>query len=361
MNKVYLYKVYRILRNKFDSLLGIFYPLDKTLEAMVKRPFELHLELTNLCNAKCIFCPYQFQERETEFMSDKVFYKAVKDYTDIGGGSVMLTPIVGDALIDPKFLERVRYLRSIKCIDRIKIVTNGILLDKHGIEEILNSGLTEIDISTAGFDEEMYTRVYRSNAYKRMKTNVEKIVELNSKKKEPILITIALRSDRPLKEVLQDKDFQPILKYNPIIDFTWSYSDSGGRITKEMLSPNMKLRKLIKHSLPCVNLFNGPIVLPDGIVMACSCSTAMDATNDLGIGNIMDSTLLEIWRSHKMLELRKEFGTSKLNNTCKNCDAYRKPDLYRTFEGRERAKINLERLQGKLIFRDKPTEPFSGG
>ena len=37
------------------------------------RPFELHLELTNLCNANCIFCPYQFQERPTGFMSDEVF------------------------------------------------------------------------------------------------------------------------------------------------------------------------------------------------------------------------------------------------------------------------------------------------
>ena len=361
MNKVYLYKVYRILKTKLDSFLGNFYPLDKTLKEMVKRPFELHLELTNLCNANCIFCPYQFQETKTEFMSDKVFYKAVKDYIDIGGGSVMLTPIVGEALIDPKFLERVRYLRSIKSIDRIKIVTNGILLDKHGIEEVLNSGLTEIDISTAGFDKEMYTRIYRSSAYTRMKENVEKIVELNSKKEEPILITIALRSDRPLKEVLKDKDFQPILKYNPIIDFTWSYTTAGGRITKEMLSPNMKLRELTKHSLPCVNLFNGPIVLPDGMVLACSCTAAMDAIDDLGIGNIMDSTLLELWKGYKMEEIRKGFGTDKLNNTCKNCDAYREPDLYKTFEGRKRAKINLQRLKGDLVFRGKSTEPFSGG
>lgn len=64
---------------KVDAVLGLFYSLDKTLDAMCARPFELHLELTNLCNAKCIFCPYQYQKREIEFMSDEVFLKAVSD------------------------------------------------------------------------------------------------------------------------------------------------------------------------------------------------------------------------------------------------------------------------------------------
>jgi len=108
---------------------------------MESRPFELHLELTNLCNANCVFCPYQFQTREVQFMSDEVFYKAVQDYVSIGGGSVGLTPIVGDALIDPKFLDRARYLRSLPQVDRIWLTTNCILLDRFGIEPVLQSGI----------------------------------------------------------------------------------------------------------------------------------------------------------------------------------------------------------------------------
>ncbi len=49
---------------------GTIHNVEKTLDAMALRPFELHLELTNLCNANCIFCPYQYQERATGFMSD---------------------------------------------------------------------------------------------------------------------------------------------------------------------------------------------------------------------------------------------------------------------------------------------------
>lgn len=67
--------------------------------------------------------------------------KAVHDFAAIQGGSVGLTPIVGDALIDPKFLERVRYLGSLPQIDRIVLTTNAILLDKFGIDAILDSGI----------------------------------------------------------------------------------------------------------------------------------------------------------------------------------------------------------------------------
>ncbi|MBI3590564.1 MAG: radical SAM protein [Candidatus Melainabacteria bacterium] len=362
MNLVFINKVYRILKRKADAFVGSFFSLEKTLEEMSLRPYELHLEFTNLCNAKCIFCPYQFQTRKVEFMTDDVFYKSVSDFCSIGGGTVGLTPIVGDALIDPKFLERVKFLRAQYQIDRINLTTNGILLDKFGIEEVLNSGLTSIVISTAGFEEEMYERVYRSSSYERMRKNVLELVECNSKKKDPLNITIGLRSDRSLEEVLKDKDFQPILAYNPQIDFTWSFTSANGRITREMLPEIMKLRVVKNRNEPCVNTFNGPIVLPDGTVMACSCVAAMDAVNDLGIGNILESSLLDIWKSQKIKDIRSSFGTNCLNKTCAGCDMYREPELYRTFEGRERAKINHQRLKGQVVFRkSKPFEPFPGG
>src|SRR5207248_4494063 len=119
MNQVFLNKAKRVVSRKAESMVGRLYPIQRTLTAMALRPFELHLELTNLCNANCVFCPYQFQTRDVQFMADEVFHKAVNDYVAIGGGSVGLTPIVGDALIDPKFLDRVRYLRSLPQIDRL--------------------------------------------------------------------------------------------------------------------------------------------------------------------------------------------------------------------------------------------------
>lgn len=257
MNRLFVEKVGRVLRRKADAYVGRLYSIEKTLEPMAARPFELHLELTNLCNANCVFCPYQYQTRAVQFMSEEVFRKAVKDYISIGGGSVGLTPIVGDALIDPKFLDRVLYLRSFPEIDRIWLTTNCILLDRFGVDAVLQSGISALNVSTAGFDAQMYKRVYRNSSYERMRRNVVELVERNAALGSPISITIALRPDRPLDEVLRHADFQPILAHKPQLDYTWSFTSAGGRITRETLPASMKLRSVDERAEPCVNTYNG--------------------------------------------------------------------------------------------------------
>jgi len=364
VNTLLLDKIVRVVRRKTGALVGgSLYSLDKTLEAMALRPFELHLELTNICNASCIFCPYQYQERATGFMSDEVFEKAINDYVQINGGSVGLTPIVGDALIDPRFLDRVRFIRSLPEIDRIFLTTNAILLDKHGISEVLASGLTSVMISTSGFDKESYKRIYRSPAYERMKDNVTHLVEENARLGSPVHISICLRSDRPLSEVMRDPDFQPILKHGPTIDFAWSYRSVGGRITREMLPEQMQLRKVPPKKEPCGSLYNGAMVLIDGTVVACACIAAMDAVPDLRIGNVLENDLLEIYSSDATRQLRDQFRPGgSLNRTCVNCDAYQDCELYRTKEGRIRAELNRKRSAGMVCKRtDKATIPFAGG
>lgn len=362
LNRVQAQKAIRVLKRKVDAFAGRLYPLRKTLDAMAARPFELHLELTNLCNANCVFCPYQFQTRETEFMSDEVFHKTVSDYVATGGGSVGLTPVVGDALIDPKFLERVRYLRSLPQIDRIWLTTNCILLDRFGVEAILRSGIDALNVSTAGFDAEMYQRVYRNASYQRMRRNVSELVAANAALGAPVAITIALRPDRPLEAVMADPDFQPILAHRPQLDFTWSFTSANGRITREILPPTMKLRVVTRRPEACVNTYNGPIVLPDGTVMGCSCVAAMDALQDLGIGNIMQSSLAQIWSGERIRQLRSGFKSGDLNSTCAGCDMYRDLEFYRTGQGRDRAKLNRARSEGQIVkARARAAAPFLGG
>lgn len=363
MNALFLDKVKRVLGRKLEALHGrLFSDLTETLAAMAARPFELHLELTNLCNANCVFCPYQFQERAHEVMSDQVFERAVGEYVALNGGSVGLTPIVGDALIDPRFLHRVRHLRSFPQIDRIFLTTNAILLDRFGVEEVLTSGVTTINISTASFDAENYRKIYRSSAYTRMRDNVTALVQANARLGYPVNLSIGLRTDRPLDEVLRDPDFQPILRHRPHVDFTWSFASAGGRITRELLPDGMKLRPLPKKREPCVNLYNGPIVLPDGTVLACSCLAAMDAVADLKIGHLLEESLLEIWTGEQMRRLRGQFeGGGHLNPTCATCDMYRNLELYRTREGRTRAGLNLDRRERPVRRTDAARGMFAGG
>ena len=240
---------------------------------------------------------------------------------------------------------RVRYLRGLDRIDGIYVTTNGVLLDRFGIPEVLASGVTGIMISTSGFDRESYARIYRSTAYERMRANVTRLVQENAACGRPVRISIGLRADRPLGRVMTDPDFQPILRHHPAIDFTWAFTSAGGRITRAGLPPGMMLRTAPPKTEPCVNLYNGPIVRPNGDVIACSCVAAMDASPDLLIGNIRQESLLTLYRGERMRALRSQFrrGGPPLNRTCTRCDMYRNLDAYRSRAGRAGAEANRQR------------------
>jgi radical SAM protein with 4Fe4S-binding SPASM domain len=161
---------------------------------------------------------------------------------------------------------------------------------------------------------------------------------------------------------MKDPDFRDILAYRPQLDFTWAYTSANGRIVRDALPPIMKLRTVNRRQESCVNLWNGPIVLPDGTVMGCSCVAAMDAQGDLGVGNILQTSLLEIWRGQQLKQLRDSFGTDSLNKTCAGCDMYRDLEFYRTREGRQRARINRARHSGLVQMTSaNHVRPFSGG
>src|SRR6266540_4020836 len=94
LNGVFLNKVSRAAMRKVDASLGRLYSIQRTLDRMPLRPYELHLELTNVCNANCVFCPHQFQKRVFTCMPDEVSHKAVTDLVPCWGAVARLRPNV---------------------------------------------------------------------------------------------------------------------------------------------------------------------------------------------------------------------------------------------------------------------------
>jgi radical SAM protein with 4Fe4S-binding SPASM domain len=317
------------------------------------RPFGLQLEFTNLCNANCVFCPYELQTRPHETMSDAVFEKAVADFVAIGGGSVDLTPAVGDALIHPKFVERVKHLRSFPQIDRITLTTNAILLDRHGVADVLEAGLSRINISVAGFDAEMYQRIYRNPGYAKVRRNIEQLLALNAERAEPIPIFLCLRPDRPWKEVSRQPEFEALLKYRPQVEYIQVFSRSGGLM--DTLPEGMQHAEpmLRQRSAPCAMTYSGLMVRSDGKVQICACESSVNAP-ELIVGDIGTETLLEIWTGERVRALRNSFGDGTLNPNCSRCDYYYQPAEFHSLEMRRRARSSRRRHRGEVVRHKRP-------
>jgi radical SAM protein with 4Fe4S-binding SPASM domain len=284
---------------------------------------SLNVETTNICNANCTFCAYQYQERSTGIMDPALFRKIIDEYAECGGGWLGLTPTVGDPLVDKHLLERIRYARSKPEIGEIFMYSNLISLDLHGVDELLHSGISSLSVSTSGMNPEMYERVYRSRQYKTMLANVKKFAHANNAAGRPVYFSLDMRVDRPISEVEAFPEHDAIVKLvdSQNVTIKFRYDDWSGRIKPNQLSGNMRLRRNWKPRLSaCQLMFAGPIVYWDGKVGACSCRDLN--ASELIVGNVQNQHLGEIWFGQQIKQLRDEFTTDKVRDICKTCSHY---------------------------------------
>jgi MoaA/NifB/PqqE/SkfB family radical SAM enzyme len=317
--------------------------LERTIAVFEQRPWNLHIETTNACNADCVFCAYQYMERPKRVMAMSVYEKALADYVAIGGGDLMLEVVVGDPILDPTFLEKIHKARAHREIARIETITNGIGIDRIGAEALVDSGISKIFISTSGFEAKSYEELYRSHKYDLMRSNVLDLLRANERRGRPVDVTIGFRTNRSLEDVLSDPDFQEIRAFGPSIDFTYSFSNWGGKIDFDDLPAGFVRREPPKHTEPCVWLYDGPIVFVNGDVGLCGCQD-VEARSDLVVGNILERSLQEIWTTPRVAELRRNFTTDK-PDICRDCTVYRNLDALRSWEGVQRARTTRGRLR----------------
>lgn len=338
----------RVIRERFNVWQRVNeHEFLNNLQTIEIRPWNLHIELSNICNANCIFCAYQYQTRQEQIMTDEIYLKALDDYCDIGGGDFMLTVSVGDPAVDPNLLQRIKAARSRTEIARIETITNAIALKSHQIEELIHSGISKIQISTGPWDEKRYEKIYRNKSYKKMIKNVRWLLEKNLAAGFPVEIEIAFRSNLTMTETLALPDYKMIEHLPHRVTFNADFDTWSEHIKEEDLLPGMPLRPLSKlEHEPCYWFYDGPIVFVDGSVGLCGCRD-FNANSELIVGNILDRSLLEIWQSEEVKKLRERFRDGQFPAICQTCSTYSNLDMYRRKPGTVRANLIRSRFESK--------------
>ena len=288
--------------------------------------YGLTIETCNICNANCVFCAYQYQKRKKKIMPYEMFKKIIDDYNSLGGGHLGLCCTVGDPLIDPFILDRIRYARQLTSIKSISTITNCINLHENGVENLLNSGLTTISISTTGFDVKIHNEIYRSNKAEMMRENVIKLLRMNRDLGNPCKIIVGLRTYQSVKEVLNNPEFRQVAGLIDELSINYYFDDWSGRIKSSDLPRGMRLRPLslllVRRKNPCYTLYGGISILSDGTATLCGCRD-INGDSELVLGNIMDNSLMELYKSPHAATIRKNWlNGSKVPEICQKCRHY---------------------------------------
>ena len=282
----------------------------------MKKLKKVYIEITNVCNLSCNFCPKT--SRKLKFMDKESFehiIKNIKHYTDHVYFHLMGEPFLNKEL--EHFLEISKENQL-----KVNITTNGTLIQE--VKEILLSAeaLRQVNISLHSFEaneENIDFNEYINNIIKFVKkatknTNIIcslRLWNLDTKYSASNnmnldifkLLEEEFEINCDLKEGLKEKNSFK-LKNNVYISmgekFKW---------------PSLQVEELGERAF-CYGLRDQIGILVDGTVVPC----CLDSEGSIPLGNIFESTLEEILNCKRAKDIYDGFsGRKAVEKLCKRC------------------------------------------
>ncbi len=115
---------------------------------------RIHLELTNVCNLNCVFCPKSVMTRPAGFIDTELAKKAIKEIAENGLCEKITFHVMGEPTLHPDFFEILDYaaLRGLE----VGLTTNGTALAGRTGKRLLDYELHQVDVSLQTPDEKSF-------------------------------------------------------------------------------------------------------------------------------------------------------------------------------------------------------------
>jgi MoaA/NifB/PqqE/SkfB family radical SAM enzyme len=117
-------------------------------------PEIVQIESTNICNAKCVFCPRDDMHRDEGIM-DMALFKKIADECAALNITHMRMHNYGEAFADRLLVDKVRYAKSIG-IREVGLISNGSLITERAARGMVDAGLDAINISMDAAGKEVF-------------------------------------------------------------------------------------------------------------------------------------------------------------------------------------------------------------
>lgn len=268
-------------------------------------PEIVQIESTNICNAKCVFCPRDDMHRKQGIMTIDLFRKVVDECVELGITHVRMHNY-GEAFIDKRLVEKVRYAKE-KGIQEVGVISNGSLLTEKVARGMIDAGLDAINISVDAAGKEVFESTRIGLKYDKVIANIERLVRLRAEtgKRRPKLILSFVRQNNSADEQAFIEHWRGIADKVHVTDLhNWA-----GTLNTES-----------DVNYPCYRPWLTFTVLWDGRVSLC----CADFDGKTILGDLNSSSIREIWNAEPYRNARRQHLESGGPDICRSCDLPRK-------------------------------------
>ena len=271
----------------------------------VHLPDIVQIESTNLCNAKCVFCPRDEMHRRQGVMDMDLYKKIVDECAALGITHVRVHNY-GEPFLDRQLVEKVRYAKS-KGIAEVGMISNGSLITEEIARGMIDAGLDAINISVDASGKEVFEKTRIHLKYDDVIGNIKTLARLRkeSGRKRPKLILSFVRQNNSADERAFIEEWSAIADKVHITDLhNWAGT----------LNTQSDVR------YPCYRLWLTFTVLWDGRVSLC----CADFDGRHILGDLRTQTIAQIWNSALYRAVRKQHLDNGGPEICRSCDLPKK-------------------------------------
>ena len=268
-------------------------------------PEIVQIESTNICNAKCVFCPRDEMHRRQGIMSFDLFRKIVDECVELGITHVRVHNY-GEPFVDRKLVDKVRYAKE-KGIQEVGMISNGSLITDQVARGMVDAGLDAINISVDASGKDVFESTRIGLKYDKVIANIERLVRIRAEsgKRRPKLILSFVRQNNSADEQAFIEHWRKVADKIHITDLhNW-----GGTLHQQS-----------DVNYPCYRPWLTFTVLWDGRVSLC----CADFDGHTILGDLNTSSIKEIWNNERYLSVRREHLESGGPDVCRACDLPRK-------------------------------------
>jgi MoaA/NifB/PqqE/SkfB family radical SAM enzyme len=270
-----------------------------------KMPEIVQIEATNICNAKCVFCPRDEMHRRQGIMSLELFKKIVDECAELGITHVRMHNY-GEAFVDRKLVEKVRYAKQ-RGIQEVGMISNGSLITEPVARGMIDAGLDAINISVDASGKEVFEATRIGLKYDKVIANIERLLRLRTEsgKRRPKLILSFVRQNNSADEQAFIEHWRSIADKIHVTDLhNWA-----GTLNTES-----------DVNFPCYRPWLTFTVLWDGRVSLC----CADFDGKTILGDLNTHSIAEIWNAESYRNTRRQHLESGGPDVCRACDLPRK-------------------------------------
>ena len=296
-------------------------------------PTSIQVEVSNICNLKCIMCPIEDLKAKKGKLTRDQFEHIISQFPFLRNIGLYG---IGEPLNNPLLSEMVSICKSKKIYT--EFVTNGTLLNEKKSGELIDSGLDKLFISLDSIRPENYESIRKGAKFRKVIENVKGFIQQRKSlgKSQPSVAVVVVLMNRNQQELAEIINFVYHLGVDSVLikGLNTAYLDQPGNLQYdgEAFDEVFSLREDFKSKGFDIQLFSPHkkkeqrchwpwisafLTVNGDITPCCNCPDPAK----LSFGNIFQQPFLEIWNSREYRDFRSTFR-KEMPAICRSCPDY---------------------------------------